>query len=157
LRRSGRVSLVRFHPLSVIEKGTNRAGSIIGHPSFAEIGGNIHRNVTEGEVDEVDLVRELAHDLMTVATALARQCSLRGCRRVRRHSERLLDVIGLKKVAVAREDKALRRRLVSNVPWRTRRCVWRPGTAELSRREGVSIHDDRGLAAEALVVDEGGW
>ena len=112
--------------------------------------------MTEREVDEVDLVRKLPHDLMAVAAALAGQCSFCRCRCMRWDAEGLGQVIGFKKVTVARENKALRRRLVGDVAWRTRRCVWRPGTAELPRREGVSIHDDRGLAAETLVVDEGG-
>src|SRR5438094_2474576 len=112
--------------------------------------------MVEREVDEVDLVRERADGLMTVAAALATCDILRGCRDVGRDAEGLLEVVGLVEVAVAREDKALRRRLVGNVPWRTWRRVWRPGTPELPRCEGISIHNDRRLAAEALIVDERG-
>src|SRR5439155_21058917 len=113
--------------------------------------------MVEREVNEVDLVRERTDRLMAVAATLATCDDLRCRRDMRGHAERLLEIVGFKKVAVSWKDETLRRRLIGNIPWRTRRCVWRPGTAELPRREGVPVDNDRRLAAETLVVDERGW
>src|SRR5438477_2890061 len=94
---------------------------------------------------------------MAVATPLASSDVLRRVRDMRGHAKRLGQIIGFEKVAVAREYKPLRRRLVCNVPWRTGCCVWRPWTTKLPRCERVAIDNDRWLAAETLVVDERGW
>src|SRR5437764_6262881 len=113
--------------------------------------------MVEREVDKVDLVRERSDRLMAIATTLATCDDLRCRRDMRGHAEALLEIVGFIEVAVSRRDETLRRRLISDVPRRTRRCVWRTGTPELPRRKRVSVYHDRRLAAEPFVVDEGGW
>src|SRR3989475_1871057 len=150
LRHRSRVRLVRFHPLSVVEKVESGPDDIIGRPVLAFIGRDVHRYVVEGEVDKIDLVRKRPHDQVAVAAALTSPGRLRGEWSSEGNTERLTQIVGLVEGAVPGLDEALRRRDVDRVPE-----AWSGIRRALGRgRERVPVNYYRRLAAETFVVDE---
>src|SRR5436853_302537 len=78
------------------------ADDVIGRPVLSLVARDVHRDVVEREVDEVDLVRERADDKMAVAAPLAGPDGLRREWRAERDAEGLAKVVGLVKGAVPR-------------------------------------------------------
>src|SRR5437763_495304 len=143
LSGSSRIRLVRLHPLAVVDEVETGTEDIIGRPVFTLVARDVHRDVVEREVDEVDLVGERADHQVAVAAALAGSGRLRRKRRAEWHAKRLAEVGGLVEGAVPRLDEPLRRRDVDDV-------------FERSAGVRIAIDDGRGLAAEPFVVDERG-
>src|SRR4051812_7497236 len=104
-------------------------------------------------------MRDLADDLVAVTATAALAKRFAKTRHMRRNPEGFPDVVRLEERAVVREHEAVRSGHVCNVreAWDRRRAGERFVADSYIRRERETVHRDRGLATETLVITEDRW